>query len=678
MSQNESPARSLLSSKFQFMLRFLLRYVVIVFLLLGTFLSDGFAQKFQDAEFGEIPDSLFTLSAPADFPDAKYMITNKEIDVSFTEEDGSIVAILDHHVRLKIFDQSAREASIISIPYYFDNDMEQISDIRGWTHWSSGQQEALQQGDIRTVNINSRYNVKEFTMPSVIDGAVLEYRYTIKRRYIEELPDFFLSHRVPTAAAKLTITYPKYLRYKKFTENYSSDLQNDFVYTDTSSVPKIFTIPQPPPVVTERWMAYDIAPTKEEPFITSLNDHRARLKFLMNQFGNPRQTLDISWEVVVAKLRRKTNPLEVIRKNETAQAKGDSIGQALSNASPKMVQDSIFRYLNRRVNFSGAHSPYSTTNDEQVLEGDPADQAAINQTLTAMLWGAGIEAHPVLSSTRESGTIDKNFPSFYQFNAQMVRTRINGESYLLDASFPHSQPGLIPVEMYNDQGLELRPKSFSWFDIAPAQSSFDIDVDLDAELASDGDLSGTISSRQRGYPVQQMRQQRADGMPDSEIISRALFDGYTNLQLDSVQIRNLDDYENPVEISAHFSIENYATSFTDGLEFRPMIVGYRMENPFEDENRTLPVTLDAPEQLDVSYTIDLPSGFSIEAGKQNRLMELPGAEFRERYDIQSGTLNYEYNINIAQKEFSTDLFPQLYNLYNRWVELSNATWLIES
>lgn len=658
---------------------FLYRLLAFIVFICTICTLEGNAQQVPDAQFGSIPDSLFQIQSPQDDEDTPYMITNKELDISFRETGESIVAVLQHHVRLKVFDESAPEASIITVPYYFDNDMEQISSIKGYTHLPSGEQIPLRKEDIRTININPRYNVKEFTMPAVEDGAVLEYSYEIVRRYIEELPDFFLSHKVPTSNAKLTITYPKYLRYEAHTENYDGSLQHDFVYTDTSSVPKIFMISQPKPVVTERWIARNIPGIKEEAFISSLDDYRAKIKFMLSEFGIPRQQLENSWEVVVARMREKTNPWKQIRQNVFAEAKGDSIARSLDTDSKEVIQDSIYQYVNRRVNFSGSHSPHSTEPDEDVLAGKSVDQAAINQTLAAMLRGAGIEANPVMISTEQSGKIDMDFPSFYQFNGQLVQSDIAGEKYLMDASFSYSHPGLIPAEMYGSRGLVLARDSYEWIDVHPDESNFEIQVQINAELRSNGTLEGTVIAAQQGYPAQLIRQQRADGSSEAEILRQTLFDGYPQMTTDSVRIDNFNNYKEPVEFFARFEIENYATSFTDGLKFRPMIVGYQSENPFDEEmSRQFPITLDAPEKLDISYSISLPSGYSVGERKQNQDLVFPGAEFRESYDMQQGRLDYGYSIDISQKEFSPEFFPQLYNLYKRWAELSNGAWLIEN
>jgi len=635
------------------------------------------AQTSPHAQFGVIPDSLYQMQPPASSPDAPYMVTNNNMHVSFKEEGNSIVAIIKYLVRLKVFDKEAREASIVSIPYYFDNNMEQISDIKAQTYEPSGKRIPLQQANIKTININERYNVKEFTMPQVEDGSILEYSYVIRRRYIEQLPDFYLSHQVPTAEAKVTITYPGYLRYKSFVENFDGEVDHNFAYQDTSSVPKIFVYPQPKPIVTERWIAHDIPPVKKVPYISSLNDYRGKIRFLLNEFGIPRQPLENNWEVVVRRLRERTNPLQFIKQNKFAESIGDSIAAAHPSASKETVQDSIYRYVNQKVNYSGAYSPYSSVTDSVALSGKPADQAAINQTLIAMLHGAGIEAHPMLVSSRKSGQIDMDFPSFYQFNAQMVYSKIGNQRYFMDASFPYSQPGLVPVDMYNGPGLLLKQNSFKWVDINPDMSKFKIQVHLDADLTADGTLKGSVTAHQSGYPAQQIRKQRTDGMSNTDILKRTLFDGYAEMTAADVIITNIDDYSQPVGISAHFQIKNYATSFTDGLKFRPMIVGYRRKNPFENSSRKLPITLDGPEKLDVSYSITLPSGFSAKSGQENHRMDIPGANFEEQYNIGSGKMNYQYHINISRKDFSTGEFPELYRLYQRWVDLSNTAWLLK-
>ena len=656
------------------MQRFMTKRLAFLFFLLFSAFS-SFAQSPERGGLATIPDSLFNEARLSAAPDVPFTYALKSLDVTFEEEEQSIVAVLQYHVRVKVFDASVKEASIVGIPYYFENDIERVSDISAVTWQSPNKRVPLSNDQIRTINVNSRYNVKEFTMPAVQNGSIIEYKYTIRRRYLEELPDFYLAHQVPTSLAKVTITYPTYLRYKALPENFSRPLDHTVTRIDSSDVPKIFTYPQPAPKIRETWIARNIPAVRKESYISSLDDYRSKLKFQLSEFGIPRQKLENSWDYIVAEIRRKQQLSSKIAANITAADLGGQIRQATE--TQEAAQDSIFRYLNDRMNFSGDKSPFSQVGDKVVLAGKPADQAAINQTLAAMLNGAGMEAYPVLISTRESGQINKSFPSFFEFNGQLVYTEIDGQSYFMDASFPHSQPNLIPVDSYNENGLVLKPQSYDWVAVEPDKSMFSIQVDMEATLQRNGTLTGSVISLNEGYPAQLMRQQYADGQSITQVILQAVFDGYTNAELSEASLQNLQTHDQPAKIETSFTLPDYAVSYSSGLEFRPMVVGYLMRNPFSDAQRELPVTLDAPEKLDLRYHINLPEGYSVKQLPQDRTIALPGATFAEHYSVNGQTLEYAFQIDISRKKFAPDLYPRLLNLYNRWVNLSNSTWLIQ-
>jgi hypothetical protein len=654
---------------------FMIKRLVVLTFCSAFICCSVVAQSLTESNFGTVPDSLFADDQyPAD-PNAPFIYSLKKLDVSFEEDEQSIIAVLKYHVRVKVFDSSVKEAAVVGIPYYFDNNIEQVSNIKGVTHQNGQVKVPLSPDRIRTININSRYNLKEFTMPAVRDGSVIEYRYTVRRRYIEELPDFYLAHQVPTSLAKVSITYPRYLRYKAVPENFSRPLNHTITQIDSSDVPKIFTYPQPDPLIRESWSAANIPAVTEEAYISSLDDYRSKIKFQLSEFGIPRQTLETSWDFIVAEIRRKQQILAKIDANNEAEKIGREISASFE--SKEAVQDSIFRYVNEKASFSGSEAPFSTVADQVVLRGEPSDQAAINQTLAAMLSGAGIEAHPVLISTRKSGMINTSFPSFFEFNGQLIHTEIGGKTYFMDASFPYSQPNLIPVDTYNETGLLLKPESYAWVDVEPAKSTFAIQIDMDATLQRNGTLAGTITSANGGYPAQQIREQNAEGQPTSQIIKKSVFDGYTDVAISGATISGLNNFDQPVTLSSDFSLDDYAASFSNGLDFRPMVVGYLKTSPFSENRRELPVTLDAPEKLDLRYTITLPQGYSIKQRPQNKIIKLPGATFIEQYKVEGQKITYEFHIEIFQKEFSTDLYPQLLNFYKRWVQLSNSRWIIE-
>jgi len=636
-------------------------------LFIGLFCS-GFAQKVNENNFNPPPDSLFNEIRYQSDGDAPFIYTLKELDITFEESGGSIIAVMDYHVRMKVLDASNPQVAVVGIPYYRQDEIEQVTSIQAVTWNSPTQSSVLDEDAVRTIDLNTRYTVKEFTMPEVQEGSVLEYSYQIRRRYIEELPAFYFANQVPTVLAKVTITYPQYLRYKAVVQDSDFGVKHKEMRTPVYQEPQIFTNPQPDPILKEVWTARDIPAVQKEKYISALSDYRGKIKFQLSEFGIPRQPLENSWKYVVEEIRQKQSPFKAIKNNKKAFRAGANIRKAVS--SKEAAQDSIFKYLLKKVKYNGENTPFSSTLDRAVLSGHEADQAAINQTLIAMLRGAGITAYPVLISTRKSGKINKGYPSFFQFNGQLVHSQIGEKTYLMDASFSYSQPGLIPVQAYNQTGLLLKDSGFHWININPPNSVFAIQVDLNAELQPNGTLKGHIAADFRGYSGRQIRLSRSKDESLANIAKELLFKNYLDIQLSNISLQTENDFDQPTKLTADFVVPDYATVFSRGIRFRPMVVGYLSDNPFDKKQRELPVTLDAPEKLKLNYSITLPEGFSLPSFPDNQTFKLPGAAFTEKYDMNGQAFHYQFKINIDQKQFSKKLYPRLLNLYQRWVELS--------
>jgi hypothetical protein len=311
-----------------------------------------------------------------------------------------------------------------------------------------------------------------------------------------------------------------------------------------------------------------------------------------------------------------------------------------------------------------------------VLSGKPVSQAAINQTLTAMLQGAGIDAYPLFISTRKAGRINRSFPSLFQFNGQLVYSKIGGKSYFMDASFPYSRPNLIPVNDFNKTGLALRENGYQWVHIQPVRSVYAFRVDIHASLDRSGNLSGRLQAQNGGYPARKVREKKGQNAADPQIIAQLFFNGYSKVQISDATAKPSGKDGSQMNISGRFKIKNYAVSFKNGLQFRPMVVGYLRHNPFRDSTRTLPITLDAPEHLNLTYHIQLPQGMKLTKQPQNRTIRLPGAVLKERYNVDGSTLQYQFKIDIYRKNFSTGLYPRLLSLYQRLVQLSHMQWYV--
>lgn len=663
-----------------------LKKVIISMLILAGAAAASDARQNRDSinivnlfsAFGNLPSEMIHLESDHDYP---FEYLSKESSVRFIEDGGGIRAIIDHLVRIKVYSEEPLEiarASLIAVPYYESDGMEQVSNLDGITHQPDGSAVRLDKSTVSRSELNSRYTIMEFEMPDAKAGSILEYKYTVNRRYIEELPDFYFAHRVPTRSASVTVQNERFLRYEAVVEDADFDVKYVREEVDTSSVPLVFSYSRPEPILLERWSAEDIPPVEQTTYVSSVDDLRGKVRFIISEFGIPRQPLGNSWELVAAQIRKNANPEEVIADQAELKESGLEISGYFDDEV--MAQDSIFFYVNGRALFNNMNAVFADDGIVHVLEGEPANQAEINMTLLAMLRGAGIESYPLYVSGRDFGRINRSFPSLYQFNRMLVQSRINGRSYIMDASFPFSEPDLIPIESYNEQGFILREDSFEWIELTPEKSVFDLTLELDLELSEQGHIMGSLRSATRGYPAQRILENLQKGRSASGVAASTFLDAYGGAVIQNVKITTLNTLQSGREVSVDidFEIENYANSFSDGIEYRPMVVGYLFQNPFETTRRRVPITLDAPEHLKINYRLRLPEGFGVESTGGSMQTRIAGAELVERYDSDGSILNYSFEIDISRKEFSIGMYPELRRIYERWVELSNSTWLIEN
>ena len=627
-------------------------------------------------EYGTIPDSLFFLEANHAYP---YEVLNKKATIQVLEMNRGITAVIDYIVRIKVFSEDPleiTEASLVGLPFYFADDIERITNLEGVTHHRNGGQSRLNTDNIRTVDLNSRYKVLEFEMPDADQGDIIEYKYTLERRYIEELPDFYFAHRVPTRNVELYFKNSDFVRYNAVPQNNNFEIRYQEHRADTSSVPYVFTYTRPNPVYVQTWKADDVSAVDASSFISSIDDIRAKIKFQISEFGLPRQPLENSWEFVAAQILRNDNPYTTIENALDLMQAGHDMAEIID--SDTALQDSIFRKINNSAQYNGQTSIFSNGPLERVLEGVPSSQADINLALLAVLRGAGINAYPVYLSGRDFGRINMEFPSLFQFNSMFVMSEIEGHQYFMDASFPHSLPNLIPVKLYSERGMVLTDSTHFWQEISPEKSTFSFDIYMDAALQNDGSLTGILTAETFGYPSQQIRQKLSNGEDIRSVTADTFFDVYSDVSFQKVSV-NIDTLNRDrVLFEAEFSIEDYAVTFSEGIEFRPMVVGYLFSNPFESTERRVPITLDASEKLSINYSIKLPDGYTTSVSGETRSTSLAGASLFEEYLTEENKIEYSFDINITRKEFPAEVYSQLRRIYERWVELSNDTWFIDN
>jgi hypothetical protein len=622
-------------------------------------------------KFSEAPPDSFLVDSLELAPPYRYLL--HQVDIEIEQRQRSIDAVMHYLIRIQKRRKTEQPVVNISIPYYFDQNIERIERLRGRVYHSDNYWATLDSTIFNRINLNARYDLIESTPVPLDSGEVVEFEFTIRRAYLEQLRSIPLGFRVPLVKSVVRMENPNYLRYEGIKTGLPVPLQHTIQKQDTSSAPKIFTVPQPDPLIYEYWWTTNQPAHPPKPYVVSENAYRPELVLRLSEFGRPRQYLEDSWELVVAKIRREQNPWAQI--NAIPDSAYPDIGlQAEQDQRNKIA--AIYRYLNEQALYNEQQRAFTGGNIADVFEGKPSNLAAINMALVGWLRSEGVPAGLLYIASRQGGLIQKQLPTRFQLDALVAAVPTAEDTLLLDASDPFGVPDRLPVAYNTGSGLLVQPDTFAWHEINPSQSKFELDLDIQATLTLEGDLKGTIQGKAGGYQAQWIKQQRQQGKADEETMRTLLLDGYPEVEWRTVAMDDTSS-NNRVTFTGAFTISRYSRSFRDGLEFRPLVSGVLWEQPFQDSTRTVPVTFNAPERIHMNYDISLPSEVEMPELPKDELYRMNGAFLIESYDRSKRHLRYEYDIALQHTQYPSTRYNELRTLYGRWVELSKTRWMLK-
>lgn len=598
----------------------------------------------------------------------------KQDEVQFYEASNSVEVVIRKHIVQQLGSENQLGA-LVSLPFYASDSLEQIVDIRAVTHNKDGSLRFLDPEQISLIDLNSRYKSYEFLMPEADSGDVIEYAYGLRRAFIEELPDFYFQESVPVEMAQFILRYPDYIRYSVKPQNASGiHICNWEISKDTSDVPPIFIYRRPPPQVSEVWMARDLPPLPEQELAGNTEELKAKLISTMSEFGRPRQPLEISWEVTLARYRKEQRVFNRLEKWKSLLP--DSLFEAWRTLPEIQRIQQIFSHVNEPVRIALPFSSVAKEPDKIVDQPiDQWNQADQNLRLVAWLQKLDIPAKLVLAPIESAGKIRAGYPSLFKLNAILGYVELDGKPIWLDASLPSSSPNLLRKENLSSEALIIESFSHQWIRTNTTESIFSLQANLNAELDNNGNLDGFIEAELRGYPARNIIEQQRRGEDAQAIVSQLFFDRYSLVYVDSASIRIEEGMQRKLFVQARFRLPEYTLSFSDALDFNPLVIGYRQQNPIDSNHkRVLPIQLDAPEYIQLNFDVRLPNSLVHGLNDFNQQAQIPMGFFTESYDFGPKRLQYRFEVGFSARTYDASLAGRISEIYQRWVDLSNTRW----
>ncbi len=278
---------------------------------------------------------------------------------------------------------------------------------------------------------------ERFSFPDLKEGSVIEYIYTIYSGSVFNLHSWDFQGEYPHLLSIYSVTFPAVFNYVITYQGSLTGKRTDYSGNAQMSVGN-YTIRAPN--FTSQWQVKDVPAFKEEPFISAPGNYVDGIRFQLSEYTDLRTG------------RRKKNLDSWARLNE-ALYKAKAFGGIMTTSShwlrkelKTIVGDSINEMDKARVLFTYVRDHFISTgrsvfSDEDVSLRDifkarKGSVAEINLLLTAMLRESDVVADAVILSTRDNGYINPTLSIVENFNYVVVRCKIGGKAYFLDASEP--------------------------------------------------------------------------------------------------------------------------------------------------------------------------------------------------------------------------------------------------
>lgn len=561
------------------------------------------------------------LPTQADFPDDGAVILYENSQNNFYLDSNWDVNITESfHRAILYFSDKAEDWTTISI--YLDKDIT-LSVFHARTIKPNGEIIELSDKDLHPTQLKEDYvdfsddkSVK-FTFSGVEPNSILEYSVIRHFRSAFYSGDLWkIQKKIPTLYSRYSVEIPnifrQYYDWTYFSENFKIGTpqyyENLLTEKSQKNASNIYY-----------WEVKDIPPLKYEPDMPPYRDvaKYVRLDLL---YDNWNEWSNHYWERIKKYFDVQDKPqfkklAEQI--TESAQTTEEKIRKIFEYTQKN------YRYVAINIGESGIipHEP------EKILKnqyGDCKDMTVIN---AALLNSLGIETHPALVKTKDSGTTHTNIPSYSAFNHMIDYVKSdNGKEYWLDATGSSCPLGEVYGSIEGVKALVIYNDGKSEFKQIPSSKYRDNSLirTVDITINDDGSISGKAELEFKGNRNLSFRSIFRNA---STTDMHKAIESYVNANTANIHIQKLE-YDDPSVIADTFNLkfeftrEKFGSAAGQLLIFKPGIFTLADElDRYRDEDRNYPLMFDSPYLIsDVVNIYYDPEKFEIES-KGNRYVK---------------------------------------------------------
>lgn len=641
-------------------------YLLVAVIILFITNTDTQAQK---KKFGDVSRTMLEMEVYDKDSTADAVVL---FDVGEVLVDEKLEVTFKRHVRIKILTDKGLEAGDISIGYRSGNPEQDIDDVSAESYYldENGKMKKTKLGrrDKFDNEVSENWSEIKFTIPGLRKGSVFDYSYEMQSESPVDIPNWYFQSEYPTVWSEYKVSIPEWFNYLLYTRGYNKfNVRDVKKYNDVA----IFSYGQRLDYIgTEyHYVIKDVPAIKSESYMTAPIDYLSQIRFQLSSYkfpGGPVENVLNTWPLLVEAINESSNYGERLKDYSSLTSKAEAATENITDELEKMK--AIYSYVSSTMQWDDSYGLYVEKNLDDILDEGTGNGTEINLILTSMLRSIGLEADPVIISTRNNGEIVDIYPIDDQFNHTIVRVIIGDKTYLLDGKNERRPYDILPVSSLNGKGLLISDDTkIKWINLkndVPNKSM----LLLSMNVSPDAQLSGTIQSNSSGFFALASNSILSDSDSEEEI-KEYLFDtNIESVEIDSIYNKTEENTSTGYKYDMAFTKKIDATG--DVMYLNPMVVELIEKNPFEKNERNYPVDYEFGFDKTVIMSFFIPEGWAVDEVPESKAFKMnDNSGFYQRLIRASGNMiSLRYDFKISKTRFMPEQYSELKLFYDNVVD----------
>jgi hypothetical protein len=491
--------------------------------------------------------------------------TPLSIEVSGTfllnpEENASVVVEFSRFRRIKVLNVAAFDQGNLMIPFWSGSHATDLQDYEVEVFQPNGEKQKVKSENIFTETLNQYWSVKKIFIPNLQKGSIVEYHYMRKTRDIFTLPVWYFQDDLPVRWSQLDISIPYYLDYI-----FLSNTKRPF---DLKESHQKSGLGNNSSVIANSYGMANMPAFKKEPYITTMYDYLAHISFELRGIhivNGQQKTIMTSWADQAKGLEKWKSFGEQYQKIEHFRKIWQGFSKEITPSDkPDVLMEKALRFVSKSAKWNGSFSPMAYGELDDQFDKKTCVSADLNMALIAILRKAGLDAWPLLVSTRSHGVPFPDYPFTSQFSSVVALVRQGDQMTVLDATNPLRPIDELDEENYNGSGWIVQPDNPQWVSIKAPEKVQTWVGNLD--LLETGAVKGAFTLVAGGPEATNWRTE-LEAKGAKEFLKKHFATVYPDVETDSIEVVDQQNLQKPVAIKFNCRIPAAANQANNLMYF---------------------------------------------------------------------------------------------------------------